>query len=153
MTRRPIPALNAALGVFAFLIAKDVLSAIAYFTGWEYVGLTLLASTWSDLCFALGVFLVLWAVFPVTVRSSTAQAIVAGALAAVAGGIVMFLGGLLLAFVIDSSTSQPFDLVARGVFLTIVSLLPLTVLAAVLVREWLRSRAAIDAPKELAEAN
>jgi hypothetical protein len=141
-TRQPRPALYAALGVLAFLVMRDLIQVAFYFSGFEYLGQQLATSLSRDVAFAAGVFVVLWGVLPVTAASTTAKTIVSGAAAGLAGGIVTMLADVLIAFVIDVPYPRPVGVGIMTVLLTALTLLPLTVLAAILLREWLRSKVA-----------
>jgi hypothetical protein len=157
LNRRPLLALVAASGVVAFLMVADQVGFLIYlvqgqvmYQGWSELG--------NHVVFGIGMFLVLWLLLPITGNWTIARAIGAGALASVGGAVVVAVGNLLmaLAFAREASGSlydlvpldlDPIHLVATAVSMA-VWFAPLTVLAAVLVREWLRSRAAVDAPKE-----
>ena len=163
MTRRPLPALFASLGVLAFLVAKEVVTTgsnwLQYVSAgapgdWMHLswfGLGLL----SSVVIAVGVFLALWLVLPVRADGTLPATIASGALAAVGGALTSAVMQLLQALVFARSVSGSlYDLVPLGIdpraliagaISTAVTLLPLTVLAAFLLREWLKSRASVPA--------
>jgi hypothetical protein len=166
MTRRPIPALSAALGVTGFLIASDllrVLTSLLAYNGFDILpmlGYGLLAGLGQNLVIGLGVFLVFWLVTPITAAMPLARTIGVGTLAALGGAILAAILQVLgaLAFAREASGSL-YDLIPLGVqplplfteaLLRIVALLPLTVLAAILLREWLRSKVATSPASEAA---
>jgi hypothetical protein len=163
VTRRPIPAAIAAGGVVAFALAAGLVQAILQWVSYghllsEHFWIDKLAAFGIVLVAGLGIFLVLWLLIPIAATSTTRQAIGAGIVAAVGGAVLMVVVDLLvkLGFAREASGSLydliPLDLepgrLISSVVSGLVTLLPLTVLAAVLVREWLRLRAAVDAPKE-----
>jgi hypothetical protein len=146
LTRSPIPALYAALGVFVFMVGREVIGTVLYSFGWLSLE-GFIPSLGRSLAYAAGVFLV-FALLRITGRSSTAATIGTGVLAALVGGFLVSVMALL--WIAGSGEASVFDLMTfiQGPIGSILLELPLTVLAAVLVREWLRSRAAVDAPKE-----
>jgi hypothetical protein len=149
-TRRPFPALYAALGVFVFMVGREAIGAVLYSFGlFSLEGI--IPSLGRSLAYAAGVFMA-FALFRITARSSTATTIGAGAVAALIGGFLVSVMALL--WIVGSGDASVFDLMSfiQSPIGSILLELPLTVLAAVLVREWLRSRAAVDAPKEPASA-
>lgn len=162
MTRRLSPALFAAIGVTASLMVVDLVGTVFALLSAgpgprDVFGFSLLSELGHDLMIGLGVFLVFWLLVPITAGSTVARAIGGGSLAAAGGAILVALSDLLEALVFARQASGSlYDLIPLDVdplylvgttFRTALQLLPLTVLAAVLVREWLRSRAAVDAPK------
>jgi hypothetical protein len=152
LTRRPIPALVTALGVLAFFEVRVLVQEAVYFTAPINVGQAFLATIWGNIAFALGVFLVLWLVLPVHAATPTARAIVAGVVAAVAGSILWALSGAVVAFVIDVQYGLPPLALLTSSILTAIAFAPLTVLAAILLREWSRSKVATSPEVEPAEA-
>jgi hypothetical protein len=166
LTRRPLIALVAAAGVTAFLIVVDLLQLLVYLVPGRFagsdLGQSMLAQLEHELAVGVGVFLVLWLLLPANGPWTLTHAIGAGALAAVVAAVVVGLVDVLQAFVFARSVSGSlYDLIPLNVdpvyivtsaIITALTLLPLTVLAAVLVREWLRSKAVVDAPKEPAAA-
>ena len=160
--RRPLPALVGGGLVAAFLIAVDLvgalLSFLSFFRPDDGFALGLLSQLGHDVVIGLGVFLVLWLLSPITATTKIGSVFIAGALAAAGGAILAVVFDIFgaIAFARQMSGSlydlidlglQPLQLVTSAIR-SALYLLPLTVLAAVLVREWLRSRTAVDAPKE-----
>ena len=167
-TRLPRPALLGAVVVTAFLAAVDLVSTLLTLLAAgpgprELFGLNLLSELGDAILIGLGAFLVFWLLIPISASSTIARTIGGGAAAAAAGALLVALSNVLVALVVSRESSgslydlDPLSLDPQYLFantvLTALHLLPLTVLAAVLVREWLRSRVAIDAPKEPAPAN
>jgi len=149
------PAAVAAAGVLAVQAAQLLASTMVSFVNSASfaTSLVIVASSGEQIVFALlpfalGVFLTLWLVRPVVARSSVWRAIGAGAIAAVGGGILMFVVHLLLQIV----RSPDYNLMGRipGVSAfysvgsslnAIINGMPLVVLAAVLLWLYLRRRA------------
>jgi hypothetical protein len=160
MTRRPIPALLGAGIVAGFLMVGDVVGMVPYDV-WgvlDLFGLGLLLAIGRNLLIGLGVFLVLWLLIPVSATSTIKRAIAAGAISAVGASVFAAVASVLVELVLARQSSgslydlmplnlDPLRLFTHAITTTIL-VMPLTVLAAVLVREWLRPRAAVDAPKE-----
>jgi len=149
------PAAVAAAGVLAVQAAQLLASTIVSFVNSASfaTSLVIVASIGEQIAFAgvpfaLGVFLTLWLVRPVVARSSVWRVIGGGAIAAVGGGILMFVVQLLLQIV----RSPDYNLMGRipGVSAfysvgsslnAIINGMPLVVLAVVLLWLYLRRRA------------
>jgi hypothetical protein len=159
-----LPALFAAGAVAAFLVAVALVQLLLNFLTFpsygpgEVVGLQLLSQLGRALTVGIGVFLVFWLVVPIADSPTIRRVIGGGVVAAVGAAVLVAVSDVLMALVVDREASGSlYDLVPLNLdpgylvtdaISTTLYLLPLTVLAAVLVREWLRSRAAVDASKE-----
>jgi hypothetical protein len=142
-------ALFASLGSFVFMMVTELIAAGLYSVDWFSFD-RLWPSLLHSGVYALGLFLALAFVIRISRRSTILAAVGGGAVGAVFGGILLTISGLVWVLTGPPSLSMLSDLftLLQGPVTSILQELPLTVLAAVLVREWVRSRPAVDAPKE-----
>ena len=142
-------ALYAALGLFAFMMVRELIGGSLYsFDPLSFDDIW--PSLFHSAMYTVGLFLALAFVTRISRRSSLLATIGGGALGAVFGGSLLFVFAWIWLLTSVPSPGMLSDLFTlfRGPLSSILGEFPLTVLAAVLVREWLRSRTVVDAPKE-----
>jgi hypothetical protein len=166
-----LPALLTSLGVFAFLLAQNIVYRViggardAFYGGG--LGGPDFGSIWATevalafgvpLFFAVGVFLSLWQVAPVAGGLRLAHVVTRAALAAAIGAAFVWVARFILGVIVVATTAElRRDLAARvgGVSFdalmdalsTFVGLLPLVVLAAVFLWGWLQRHPPKTAPR------
>jgi hypothetical protein len=153
--RGVVPALLTAVGILAYLVVSDFLSAVissALFVGtgasadlgalWVA---SAVATISSRLPFALGVFLAFWQIAPIAASLRLAHVVTRAVLAAVVGAVLSFavavavllLRALVAGDLVGATGSSVLGLVGTTLGL-VLTLAPLVVLGAILLWGWLQ---------------